>query len=61
MGGGLRSRIETLALWERRRRAVLRPRPEEPPEMRKLRFEICMVRQLWRIVTRRGTRKGGGD
>lgn len=42
-GGGLRSSMETLALWERRVKAVLRPRPEEPPEIRKVRFEMCMV------------------
>lgn len=42
-GRGLRSRIETLAPAERRVRAVARPRPEEPPEMRNVRAFICIV------------------
>ena len=36
-GGGLRSRIETLAFWERSVRAVARPSPLEPPEMMNVR------------------------
>ena len=46
-GGGLRSRMETLALAERRVRAVDRPRPDEPPEMRNVLFDSCIVRFLY--------------
>jgi hypothetical protein len=42
-GGGLRSRIETLAPWVRRVIAVASPRPDEPPEMMKVRSLICIV------------------
>lgn len=41
--GGWTSRLEMLADCERRRRAVAKPRPEEPPETRKVRSLICMV------------------
>ena len=42
-GGGLRSSMETLADWERRVRAVERPRPEDPPEMMKVRSVSCIL------------------
>jgi len=42
-GGGLRSRMDTLALRERRRVAVARPRPDEPPEMMKVLFSIFIL------------------
>ena len=35
--------METLAEFARRVRAVARPRPEEPPETRNVRFESCIL------------------
>ena len=32
-----------LAPWDRRWRVVLRPRPEEPPDMMKVRSLRCML------------------
>lgn len=41
-GGGLRSRMETFAFWESRRKAVASPSPLEPPEMMNVRSWIFM-------------------
>lgn len=41
--GGLRSRMETFAPWESRRRAVASPSPLEPPEMMKVRSWIFIA------------------
>ena len=42
-GGGFRSSMEMLAPWDRRWRVVLRPRPEEPPDIMKVRSLRCML------------------
>jgi hypothetical protein len=42
-GGGLRSRRATDAPCAKRSSAVANPRPEEPPEMRKVRFVIFIL------------------
>ena len=42
-GGGFRSRMEMLAPWDRRWRVVLRPRPEEPPDMMNVRSLRCIL------------------
>jgi hypothetical protein len=51
--GGLRSRMETFALWQRRRRAVASPSPLEPPEIMKVRSSIFMFART--MIGRRRT------
>ena len=57
-GGGLRSRIETLAPWESRRMSVASPRPDEPPEMMNVRLLICIALvYVWGYRRRKVERK----